>query len=138
MYTLYSNTLPQTALPSATVQTGDTNGATIDTALAGNNFRDVLFAITAGTLTDGSYAFAVQESDTTTDADFAAVDSARVLGSLPTFDSASDDNALKAFGVRPTKRYVRLVCTATGATTGGVLVATAILGGGSLHPVARS
>ncbi|ORW20914.1 hypothetical protein AWC19_14195 [Mycobacterium palustre] len=120
------------------MQTGTTKGTAVDTAAFNNRFRDVLFAIAAGALTDGSYAFTVQESDTTTDGDFAAVDSSRVLGSVPTFDSASDDNALRSFGVLPTKRYVRLVCTATGATSGGVLVATAVLGNGSLHPVARS
>jgi hypothetical protein len=101
-----------------------------------NNFRDVLFVITSGTLTDGSYAFTVQESDSS-GSGYAAVDSSRVLGSLPTF-ALTDDSVLNSFGVRPTKRYVRLVCTATGATSGGVLVATAILGGGGNHPAARS
>lgn len=137
MHTLYSNALVQKALPSSTIQTGDTNGTVIDTAVFGNNFRDVLFAITSGTLTDGSYVFSVQESDTTTDEDFAAVDPNRILGAAPTY-AQTDDNVLTSFGVRPTKRYVRLVCTATGASTGGVLVATAILGAGSLHPVARA
>jgi hypothetical protein len=137
MHTLYSNALVQKALPSSTIQTGTTNGTTIDTAVFGNNFRDILFSITSGTLTDGSYVFTVQESDTTTDADFTAVASGRIQGALPTFAS-TDDNVLASFGVRPAKRYVRLVCTATGASTGGVLVATALLASGSLHPVARS
>jgi hypothetical protein len=137
MKTSYSNALVQKALPLGTIQTGATNGVTIDTNVFANRFRDVLFAITSGTLTDGSYAVTVQESDTTTGGDFADVTSDRVLGSLPTF-AATDDNVLSSFGVRPTKRYVRLVVTATGATTGGLLVASAFLASGSRHPVARS
>lgn len=60
-------------------------------------------------------------------AGFAAVNSSRVLGPLPSF-AATDDDTVKSFGVLPNKRYVRIVVTATTATTGGVLVATAILG----------
>jgi hypothetical protein len=136
MRTLYNNVLVQKAIPLGTIQTGTTNGTAIDTAVFNNRFQDVLFAIESGTLTDGSYAFTVEESDSS-GSGFAAVDSSRVLGSLPTF-ALTDDNVLNSFGVRPSKRYVRLVCTATGATTGGVLAALAILGAGSLHPVARS
>lgn len=138
MHTLYSNALPQKALASSTITTGTTKGATVDTNVFDNRFRDVLFVITAGALTDGTYAFTVQESDTTTDGDFANVASDRVLGSLPTLDSEGDSDAVVSFGVRPTKRYVRVVCTAASATTGGVIVATAVLGAGSVHPVTRS
>jgi hypothetical protein len=136
MRTIYSNTLVQKALASATVQTGTTNGIAIDTGVYGNNFRDVLFVVHSGALTDGSYAVTVEESDAS-GSGYAAVDSGRVVGSLPTFAS-SDDNIWNSFGVRPTKRYVRAVVTATGATTGGVLAATAVLGSGGNGPVARS
>jgi hypothetical protein len=136
MRTLYSNALVQNALLSQTVQTGTVNGAAVDTAVFSNRFCDVLFAIGSHTLTDGTYAFTVEESDSS-GSGFAAVDSARVLGSLPSF-ALTDDDLWKSFGVRPTKRYVRLVCTATSATTGGTLFAVAVLGNGSLHPVARS
>ncbi|CNG98990.1 Uncharacterised protein [Mycobacterium tuberculosis] len=136
MRTTYDGTLGQTALQSQTIQTGTTNGVAVDTGVFSNNFRDVSFLILSGTLTDGSYAFTVQECDTS-DGTYSAVDSSRVLGSLPTFAS-TDDNVLNSFGVRPTKRYVQLVCTATGATTGGNLAAIAVLGNGSNFPVARS
>lgn len=136
MRTIYNNTLVQKALPSGTIQTGTTNGTAVDCGVFSNNFRDVTFAITSGTLTDGSYAVTVEESDAS-GSGYAAVESSRVLGSLPTF-ALTDDNVLNSFGVRPTKRYVRLVVTATGATTGGVLVATAVLGNGGNNPVARA
>jgi len=136
MRTLYSQSLVVKAIQSQTIQTGTTDGTVLDLALYGNNFRDVVFAIHSATLTDGSYAVTVEESDAS-GSGFAAVDSWRVLGSLPTF-AASDDNTWKSFGVRPTKRYVKLVVTATGATSGGVMSATAVLGSGGNNPVARS
>lgn len=136
MRSLYSQSLAVKALASGTVQTGTTNGVAIDTALYSNNFRDILFIIHSGALTDGSYAVTVEESDSS-GSGYAAVDTWRVLGSLPTFTS-TDDNVWNSFGVRPTKRYVRIVVTATSATTGGVLAATAVLGTGSNNPVARS
>ena len=136
MRNVYSNTLAVKALNSATVQTGTVNGIAVDTGVFSNNFRDVLFVLTSGTITDGTYAVTVEESDQS-GSGFAAVDSSRLLGALPSF-AATDDDTVKSVGVRPNKRYVRVVVTATGATTGGVLVATAILGAGSNNPVARS
>lgn len=136
MRNIFSGTLAVKALASGTVQTGTTNGVAVDTGVYANNFRDVLFVIHSGTLTDGSYAVTVEESDAS-GSGYAAVDSGRVLGSLPTF-AATDDNVWNSFGVRPTKRYVRVVVTATGATTGGVLAATAVLGNGGNNPAARS
>ncbi|ART69117.1 hypothetical protein BTO20_11465 [Mycobacterium dioxanotrophicus] len=136
MRNVYSNTLAVKALNSGTVQTGTVNGAVVDTGAFSNNFRDILFVVTSGTLTDGTYVITAEESDQS-GSGFAAVDSWRVLGPLPSF-AATDDDTVKSFGVRPNKRYVRLVVTATGATTGGVLVATAVLGAGGNNPVARS
>lgn len=136
MRTTYNSTLVQKALASATIQTGTTNGIAIDTGVFGNNFREVLFVIHSGALTDGSYAVTAEESDAS-GSGYAAVDSGRVVGSLPTF-ALTDDNVWNSFGVRPTKRYVRVVVTAAGATTGGVLAATAVLGSGGNNPVARS
>ena len=136
MHTVYSNTLAVKALASGTVQTGATTGVAVDTGVYGNNFRDVLFVIHSGALTDGSYAVTVEECDTS-GGTYSAVDSSRILGSLPTF-AATDDNVWNSFGVRPTKRYVHIVVTATSATTGGVLAATAVLGNGGNNPVARS
>lgn len=136
MRNVYSNTLAVKALNSGTIQTGTTTGVAVDTGVFSNNFRDVLFVITSGALTDGTYAVTVEESDQS-GSGFAAVNSSRVLGPLPSF-AATDDDTVKSFGVLPNKRYVRIVVTATTATTGGVLVATAILGAGSNNPAARS
>lgn len=136
MRSLYSQSLAVKALDSGTVQTGTINGIAIDTGLYSNNFRDVLFIVHSGTLTDGSYAVTVEESDSS-GSGYAAVDTWRVQSSLPTFAS-TDDNVWNSFGVRPTKRYVRIVITATSATTGGILAATAVLGNGGNNPAARA
>ena len=136
MINVYTNNLPVLALTSATRTNGAANGVAVDLNQFNNQCRDVMFVITTGTITDGSVAVTVEESDQS-GSGFAAVDSSRVLGSLPTI-AASDDDTVKSFGVRPTKRYVRIVATTSGATTGGVFSATAVLGNGSLHPVARS
>lgn len=136
MITIYNNTLAIIALTSATRTNGAVDGAAIDTNQFNNRFQDVAFVITTGTITDGSVAVTVEESDSSSSG-FAAVDSSRVLGTLPTIAS-TDDDTVKSFGVRPTKRYVRIVATTTGATTGGVFSAVALLGNGSIRPVARS
>ena len=136
MITIYNNTLAIIALTSATRTNGAVDGAAIDTNQFNNRFQDVAFVITTGTITDGSVAVTVEESDSS-GSGFAAVDSSRVLGTLPTIAS-TDDDTVKSFGVRPTKRYVRIVATTTGTTTGGVFSAVALLGNGSIRPVARS
>lgn len=135
--TVYNNTLAVKALPYTSISSNTTtNGTAVDCALYSNNFRDVLFVINSHTITDGTYDVTVEESDAS-GSGYAAVDSARVLGSLPQF-VAADDNVVKSFGVRPTKRYVRAVITSTGVTSGGALSAVAVSANGSNNPVARS
>lgn len=137
MHNTYSNTLvtPALALTEITSDT-DTAGTAVDCGLHGNNFRDALFAVSAHALTDGAYTVAVEESSAS-GSGYAAVDPARILGSLPSF-AASDDNAVKSFGVRPTKRYLRIVVTSATTTSGGSLSAVAVLGNGSNRPASRS
>lgn len=122
------------ALATTTVTTGGgaVTGNAVDLGASGNNFRDVLFIVNSGTLTDGSYAVTVQECDTS-GGSYAAIDAGRVLGTLPAF-ALTDDGVWKSFGVRPTKRYVQLVITPTTATSGGPFTATAVLGNGSNNP----
>ena len=137
MLNTYSNTLAVKALNYTAISTDTaTNGIAVDAGVYGNNFRDVLFVVNSHTLTDGTYAVTVEESSSS-GSDYAAVDSARVLGSLPSF-TASEDNTVKSFGVRPTKRYVRVVVTSATTSSGGALSAVAVLGNGSNNPAARS
>lgn len=134
MRNLYTHTLAVTALASATLEDGANSGATVNLGVNGNDFRDVLFVISTGAVTDGSHAVSVQESANGTD--WVAAPARRVLGSAPTI-VAADDNKVFQVGYRAgTAQYVRILVTTTGATTGAVVSAVAVLAAGSNNPVA--
>lgn len=220
MISVYNSVLAQPALAQG-AQTGNSAhvGATVDTALFGNDFRSIQFVISAQTITDGVHTFSAQETafawlvtlgtqttgtffltwngfNTTllpfnaTSAQvlaalvalggsgwnvtgaaggpytvitpygvltgsgaalttpgnfgitsgavgaFTAVDATRMQGA-PVLTSANS-NALFALGVHHTLRYVQLVDTITGSTTGGVFSAVALGGAGGKGPVARA
>jgi hypothetical protein len=117
-----------------------TNGNIIDT----KGFESTEFVIHAGTITDGSYAPAIYESD---DSAFATsnqivdpllVGTTNVVEPLPAYGSATDpvgdatfaatdSNKVARIGVLNKKRYVRLSLASTGVTTGGTLSAIAVL-----------
>ena len=134
--TLYSHSLVRVALTSATRTNGAVNGTTVDLGVFGNDFRSVLFVVMTGTVTDGSHAITVQDSPD--GSAWAAADAASVQGSLPTITGTNDDTVFEIGYIPGVKQYVRLVATTSGATTGGVFAAVAVLGGASSNPVARS
>jgi len=78
-----------------------------------------------GACTDGSFAFALHESDD--DSTYAAVASADLEGSLPTVaidespDAYSYANTVQRVGYKGNKRYVKLVATVTGSPGTGIL-----------------
>jgi hypothetical protein len=134
--TLYNNTLTRTALASAARTNGTVNGTTVDLGVFGNDFRSVLFVVATATVTDGTHAITMQDSPDGTN--WTAVPAAKRQGSLPSIVLA-DDDTLFTFGyIVDTNQYVRLVATTTGATTGGVFSAVAVLSEGSFAPVARA
>lgn len=134
--TVYNNTLAREALTSALRPTGTVNGTAVDTAVFGNNCREVLFIITTSTMTNGSHVITVEESDTV-GSGYTAVDPSRVMGTLPTMTN-TDSDTFFSFSVRPIKRYVRLVTTITAGATGGIYSAKALMANGNNHPVTRS
>lgn len=136
MRTLYSNTLVRRALAQAARTNGTANGITVDLGVFANDFRTAMFVITTGTITDGSHAITVEDSPDGTN--WTAVEAARVQGSAPTIVAADDDTVFALGYIVGTAQYVRLVATTSGATTGGVFSAVAILGEGSNNPVART
>lgn len=87
------------------------------------------FTVSTGTVTDAGtasgFAFEVQESDDTADANFTAVADADLIGleSDLTVTSDDDDNVLVgSIGYRGEKRYVRIVATGTTGTDAAVTV----------------
>jgi len=134
---IYHRLLPAVALASAAQTTGVANGASVDLGKFGNDFESALFVIQAGTITDGTHVATLQDSpDGTTWTD---VDAAHTQGGPVSLGSAQSNTvaALGYLGGGPA-RYVRLVLTTTGATTGGVIGAVAVMAEGSNDPVHRS
>lgn len=134
---IYNRLLPAAALASGAHVTGVVNGPSIDLAEFSNHFESALFIITAATITDGTHVAKLQDSpDGTTWTD---VDAAHVQGG-PVSLGTGQSNTVAALGYLggSSARYVRLVLTTAGATTGGVIGAVAVLAEGSSDPVHRS
>ncbi|CEG09477.1 hypothetical protein BN961_02903 [Afipia felis] len=110
------------------VQTATLKGGTVDIA----NYNSALLVVNTGAIdSSGAYSIAIQESDTTTDGDFANVAADDLLGALPTTLAAS---TVYRQGYIGSKRYIRAVITKASGTSiaaGAVFV----LGGSRLQPV---
>lgn len=128
------------AVPALTpvVRTANTtvNGTTVDTSMFGNDFRAVLFVITAGAITDGTHTFAVQDS--ADGSAWAAADSAQIQGALPALTTADANKVFYLGYLVGTRPYVRLTVTTAAATSGGLFGAAAVCSSASSSPVARS
>lgn len=139
-WTVYNHVL---AVPSLNVQAiasdTDTNGDDVDLDQTGQDFRVATLVAVSGTLTDGTYAFKVQESaDGSTG--WADVPDARIQGTNPSF-ADTEDNTVKEVGIIPdpgSARFLRAVCTTTDVVTGGTVGAFFLLGGGNVAPVTRA
>lgn len=107
----------------------DTNGGiTIDT----QGFEKVGFAVYAGTRTDGTYVLKINETD---NAD--GTTGAAEVGSYTVQNTMNASNTVGKVECKPSKRYVRLVITSTGVTTGCVFKgAVAVLSEAKNNPVA--
>lgn len=133
--TLYTKGLARIALPSGVRTNGTVNGTSVDSGVFANDFRSVFFVVQTATITDGSHAVTLQDS--ADNSAWANVDASTLQGSLPTITS-TDDDVIFQFGHLIQRQYLRLVITTTGATTGGVYAAVAVLFDASVEPVARS
>jgi hypothetical protein len=116
--------------------TGTHVGTIVDCGLFGNMFRSIQFVVSAQTITDGTHTVTVQECATPLGT-YTPVDATRMQGVLPAL-VAGNSNNLFAFGVHHTLRYVQLVITSAGTTTGGLFSAIAVGAMGSKGPVARA
>lgn len=114
--TAYEQVACKLSLTPVARTNGTTNGTAIDTAAWGG--CDTVLAVWFnGNLTDGVHTVSVEQSDSS-GSGFAAV--AAVEGTAPVTNAATDDNTEVVFGVNPTKRWIRMVCVTSGATTGGI------------------
>jgi len=111
------------------VQSATLKGSTVDL----QGFGSALMVVNTGAIAGaGDYSLAMQESDTTTDGDFADVAAANRIGAVPATLEASTVYRQAYIGK---KRYVRAVIIKTDGTSiaaGAVF----ILGSTALAPVA--
>lgn len=116
------------------------NGTSVDRALSGASgtdewFQSAMLLVHTGTVTDGSHAIKLQDSDDNTT--WTDVASADLQGELPTVTSTDDDTVFEV-GYIGHKRYLRAVTTVTGATSGGTYGASILIGFPNTIPVSRS
>lgn len=131
---VYNECVARPALTQATRTNGAANGITVDRHYNNNAFRSAMFVVQTGAITDGSVAVTLQDSpDGTT---WTNVDASNVQGTLPTIANSDDDKTFEIGYIGP-QRYVRLVATTSGATSGGVFGAVCVMSGARRRPAAH-
>lgn len=122
------------AMPLGTRINATTTGTTIDRIGANPRkaYQSVGFAIITGTVTDGTHTFSIEHSDN--GSAWSAAPAEDVLGNAPVV-TASNDDAVYDVTYVGLKRYVRVKCVGTGATTGATFGAVALLHGPRHLPV---
>jgi hypothetical protein len=131
---LYDSTLLRRTIAPAVRTNGTHNGAAVNFGTGG--FDSAIVAIVTGTITDGSHAVAIEDSDDGATG-WGAVPAGRLVGSPPTVVAANDDTVFE-IGVTPAKQYLRVSVTTTGATTGGLLAAVVVAGEPGSIPISHA
>lgn len=90
------------------------------------NVRYVEFIHFGGSITDGTYTPAIQESDD--QSTITSVATGRIIGGLT---ALSAGNTVHSIGVQPTKRYVRLQSTSASTSTGAHAIGAVAIAGNS-------
>ena len=122
-YTAYSKMKVVKALNTGARTNGTIQGTTVDRLASGNAFGSVVFATISETLTDGVHTLSVEESDDNSSwASAAAGDQTAAVATV-----AGQNNLTFEVGYHGAKRYCRLKVVTSGATTGGVIEAVAVL-----------
>jgi hypothetical protein len=138
---LYHNVdVLQALAPAARGANAAVNGADID--LSG--YENALFELNVGTWTDGTHTPKLQEADDNgsgapgTYADVAAANTVGTFTPITSAPTASKAYKYGYFKYNTNKRWVRLVVTTSGATTGAVFGATVARGGARNLPLPYS
>lgn len=133
MRDLHNNINPLRGISPAAITTGNATltSQTIDVS----EYGSLEFLFLSGAITDGTFTVTVYEGDVSDMSDEAAVADVDLLGTEPTFTSASANTA-KRVGYKGNKRYVRAKVVQTGATTGGFITCIPVQGHPKMAPVA--
>jgi hypothetical protein len=113
---------------------GTTTGATIDSA----GFESLTFVVQTGTITDGTFTGSVWGGNAANMSDEVELTAAERIGANIAI-ATTDDNVCERVGVNihaVAKRYYRLKLVQAGATSGGILAASAILENPRFAPTA--
>jgi hypothetical protein len=116
-----------TLAPAA--KTASANGTGVDLA----NYDAAMVEIHAGAWTDGSHTFEVQESDASASG-YTAVADAYLDGAEPVVSSGGTAAQIYKIGYKGIKRYIRVITTVTGTTTGAVYGVTVLRGKPRVKP----
>lgn len=111
---------------SPAARTATENGVGVDL----QGFDAATVVIQVGTITDGTHTLKIQESDD--NSTFTDVDAADLIGTLSNL--ASDTN--QRIGYIGIKKYIRVVSTVAGTTSGGIYGALVIRGNARTYPLA--
>ncbi len=104
------------------------SGAIIDTL----GYDSLTQHTLTGVITDGEYTLSFVSGDESDLSDGAAVPASEVLGSNPTIP-ATQDGSVHTIGTNTKQRYVQLLITGAGVSSGGLFGSTAVLG----HPAVK-
>jgi hypothetical protein len=131
---LYENTTAVRTLSPA-VRTATATGITVDRQQSGTSFQDAMVVVSTGTITDGTHTVEVQDSpDGTT---WTPVADAFLQGAEPAI-AAADDDKIFVIGYLGDQRYLRIVISAAGTTSGGAVGAVIVLGNSRRGAVVHS
>lgn len=133
--TLYNIARAKATLPIALRTNGTANGTTVDLHENKDASRSAMLIVQSGTITDGSHAITLQESDN--GSAWSNVAAAELQGAPPTIN-ATDDDLLYEVGYVGSKRYLRAVAVTSGATTGGTFGAVLLRGFPRRHPISHT
>ncbi|MGW0599957.1 hypothetical protein ACWD11_22775 [Streptomyces sp. NPDC002776] len=137
--TVYNYVRSKATLAIAT-RNATANGTSVDrmsSGASGTNewHQSAMLLVHTGTVTDGTHAITLQESDD--NAAWANVAATDLQGALPSI-TATDDDKVFEVGYTGTKRYLRAVTTVTAGATGGIYGAQILLGFPNTTPISRT
>lgn len=112
-----------------------TNTTGVDMSQYQNYARAASVLLISGAITDGTYAFEVQESDN--NSDWTAVPAGNLQGSLSNW-TGSNDNVVQECGVTLNKRYLRVAITSSSTSSGGIIGCVILVGDARRKPIARA
>lgn len=118
--------LKSTASLQPAARTASANGTGVDVG----SYSNIIAVCNVGTRTDGTHTFSLEDS--ADNSSFAAVAAGDQIG---TFSAITSSTQQQVVGYIGTKRYIRVVITVAGASTGALSSAHIVAAGARKQPV---